>query len=248
MAYYFDDFNLPVQKTWPDDPGAVGDSAAESGRYWTGLWILKYKLNKDISEFPFSTAQDFSNALDWLRSDKIPDNYWRHPLCVWNSEPGHDFSRDQTTPLVVAMSLWASTHPEMDFKARLQRLHGVHKARFWKYQNADIASPANINLYRRGIENKSTLMGDVFLFADVAIQCHKVKSNPDWTGDILNLTLAVMQAEFLCPTEMSNRAKNYLKANCDVQRCWDFYYRDESGNTVEFADKIWRPIISKWLK
>lgn len=243
MIWNFDEHNLPVQAD-----GDGGDTAQRTGTYYAGLKIRE-KLNISNDEFKFTSDYNYQLAMTFL--EKLPGVYVRHPN-QWNAIS--DFSRDQQTPLVIAMGLWG------DYE-RLQRLFNNHKSRSFKYQNADFANPEHIGFYIRAFRNwywyPFLLLGDVFMLLNSIILIFK-GMDKDNVGDDINHTLSLLQARLSMPTPVSFlarivyrylRPKNYgnilLKESTPAQGAWSWYFRPDSG--ASSFNELYRPIIAKLM-
>jgi len=249
--FNFDKYGLIVQTN-----GDRGDTAARTGQYYVGLWIWKNIFNVDtLNLFPYSQPVDFKNALDKLEIE--PGIYVRHPDGTEAQEYVADpkrFSRDQQTPLVIAMGLYG-------FTTRLKRLQEKQAARFLrKYQNADYPSPEHWNFYRRAFrENCSFEMGDCFQLANSYLSCFNTYRNPD-SVDINNHVLALIQSSVISPTWASKRAVKVLtesypknngterfKTGSHILDALAFYHREESFGNEGFVD-LFTPIIDHFFK
>jgi hypothetical protein len=242
MIWNFDKNNLIVQSD-----GDGGDTAQRTGTYYFGL-IVRKRLNISNSEFAFKSY--FSSCLDLL--EKSPGEYVRHPD-QWNDTK--DFSRDQQTPLVVAMGEFKNE------RERLKRLFRRHSERFFKYQNADFASPEHIGFYIRAFRYWPLypfLFGsDFFMLFNSFILIFKGK-DPDNVGDDINHTLAILQARISMPTPVSfiarlvykflrpkNNGNLKLGESSPIQGAWSWYFRPESG--ASSFHELYRPIIKEMI-
>lgn len=202
---FIDEHGLVVHKI--DGKIDGGDSPQRTGTLWTALSCLE-------GEHPILDGFTYGkeNVEKVLKAIQIKPGVWiRHPNSCdpWHSDP-KEFSRDQQTPLVIALGFYRG-----EFQAAWQALadtEKAHRERWWKYQNRDWATVQQINYYHRAFNrNKSYWLGDNFLSMDARLQWSK-SSNPDDVGDHLNLQLALIQALRRKPTEVVKKAvKFYIK-------------------------------------
>jgi len=224
MNFYWDEFDLLVTKS-----GDAGDCAANMGRYHFGLQLCR--LNGiNVDHFPKNNYLDFKKALDFL--EVKPGIYRRHPA-QWNDP--NDFSRDQQTPIVLAMGAYG-------MNARLSDLYHAHKDRWWKYQNKDWANPNHINFYKRAFGQSPSSCGDLFLCGDSYFRVFD--KDPNSTANDLNHTCAILQALHFKPTSRAKEARDiYLKAK-NIMKSWESYHLGSSPDIHE----VFRPLIEKFLK
>ena len=191
----------------------------------------------------------------WIRHREAPHN-----------DPDN-FSRDQTTPLIIAMGLFS---PPM-FHFRIKNMFRAQTKRFLKYQNADFPSPNHLGYYFRALNIKWLwpfhLLADLFFIPSVLESCGLV---PRWKHetkrfvlptmddvDDRNLILGLMLAYFRQPTPISflcrkfyskfrkrNFGNSLLKETSPVQGAVSWYFRPETGANPEISDAF-RPIIAK---
>jgi hypothetical protein len=243
MIWNFDAFHLPVQKD-----GDGGDTAQRVGTYYFGI-----KIRKDLgflnSEYAFHNSQDFNKALGHL--EKQPGIFVRHPI-QWNEVS--DFSRDQQTPLVIAMGMYGEQRP------RLKRLFRSHASRFFRYQNKDVASPEHIGFYIRSLRiwmaYPLLVFSDLFMLLNSFILILKGLDKNN-VGDDINHTLAVLQARLMMPTPVSwlarmlyklrpnNFGNTKLGETNSIQGAWSWYFRPETG--ASSFHELYRPIIKKYF-
>lgn len=243
MIWNFDQYHLPVQAD-----GDGGDTAQRVGTYYIGLKVRE-NLGFLNHEYAFHAHRYFSYALTHLEIH--PGIFVRHPK-QWNYIT--DFSRDQQTPLVIAMGMYE------DEKPRLKRLFREHASRFFRYQNKDIASPEHIGFYIRGLRYYACypllVFSDLFMLLNSVILMVKGR-DPDNVGDDINHTLAVLQARLIMPTPVSFlarmlyklRPKNFgntqLGEISPIQGAWSWYFRPETG--ASSFHELYRPIIKEYF-
>lgn len=232
-----------------DDQGLIvqtdfdgGDCAARTGELYTGLC-----LNGATDE---QTFREFTNSVDLLEPNKdgILLRYNRPP---YNDPLNGDFStsRDQTVPMIIA----AGFYGKYGF---LKRLAIAQLKRFTLFQNKDICSPENIGQYIRAFAvyrkiyftpfYPILLLGDLFMLLSVIVRCVQGRKWDDVGDDILCIQ-SMLQATFVLPTPLSwLTRKIYAKFRpYGPYHAMEWYHRPESfGNPI---DKIYRPLIEKWL-
>lgn len=221
--------------------GDAGDSAQRLGMYHIALWVRSELLGLDNIGYGYSTPHDFTEALDKI--EVSAGIYIRHPK-QWNDP--RDFSRDQQTPLVIAMGLYG-------LNERLDRLYNAQSKRtLHKYQNKDIPTPEHWGFYARARrENRIYAVGDSFKFINSVLTCQKAK-DLDYCDEI-NHMLSLLQSAIILPTSMSRNAMNYYVRNRprslgskfesnNIMAAIYWYFRPESGGSVGFVD-LMRPII-----
>lgn len=235
---WFDKYGLIVQSD-----GDGGDSAQRLGFYYTAAFLhhpngSRYQDNR----------WKLMRALDTI--EVKPGTYIRNPV-RWN-DPG-DFSRDQQTPLVIAMGFF-----KMD--RRLFRMAKEHLKRFGKYQNGDYASPEHWGFYIRSLRlwylYPLLIMGDMFTLLNTLILCLFKGRDPDNVGDDLNHILSLVQSHFIMPTPVSFIAKRlyedfrpYNNGNAilgqpgAINGALSWYFRPSTNAPP--LDAVWRPLIDK---
>ena len=163
--------------------------------------------------------------------------YIRNPT---NYNDPNDFSRDQQTPLVIGMGYKNDTD-------RLKRLFKAHASRFFKYQNADIASPENVGQYFRALKWNFMypyfFLSDILMLGGVIVRLIQAR-DPDNVGDDLNLMLSLLQAKDNMATPWSFIARKIYKwfRPRGIQYALDHYFRPETGALP--MDDLYRPLIA----
>lgn len=170
---------------------------------------------------------------------------------VWHSDPKR-FSRDQQTPIVIAMGLYGD-------KERLWRLFRKHMFRLGKYQNADVMGPTHFAYYLRAFGWKWSypilLVTDLLMIIGVLIHCLQVKFDKDNVGNDLNQILALLQAKLSLPTPLSELARklyvklrphNYGSSDTvhPIQGALNWYFRPKGAPPM---DELYRPVIDKYF-
>jgi hypothetical protein len=200
--------------------GDGGDTAAETGRWFFWIWVLK-KIEYNFDLLPFSKQIDFENALNQLQVEHAV--FVRHPK-MWNDPK--DFSRDQTTPLVAAMGAYGIHDVLVD-------LCWKHIKRFGFYPNGDFASPEHWALYGRALGlwplipffylgeisvALAILKSPACLFLLVLspstyelinsfVRIYKGHKDFDDVGDDLNHVVCSLQSRLYCPTPITQLSK-----------------------------------------
>jgi hypothetical protein len=219
---YTDSNGLPVQMNMDG-----GDSAQRLG-------MIAVATAKGCS-MPNLPSYDKISLLE-----VAPGIYIRNPT-TWNNP--NDFSRDQQTSLVIGMGFKGD-------KERLKRLFKAHASRFFKYQNADIASPENIGQYFRGLEWNFTYpffwFSDLFMLGGVIIRCIQAR-DPNNVGDDLNLILSLLQAKDRMATPWSFLARKIYKwfRPFSIQYALDWYFRPET--LAAPMNELYHPLVASEL-
>jgi hypothetical protein len=246
--YYLDEYNLPVQAD-----GDRGDTASRVGIIGTAIAL--YEDWKDLPD-QIKNQFNFFNAVSDLNIGTLEKpSFVRHfdgstpykngtmPQ-VYVNNPNR-FSRDQHRPLVVALSYYSA---KQDL---LKNVIKEHIKRFGMYQNADIASPECVAVYLRAmnysyITYPLLVLGDLFTLGNILIRAYEYKKNNDNVGDIINLTVTVLQSITRKETFLSKFNRYLLNKFIPVQKAWDHYFREDSGANP--LNELYKPIISKHIE
>lgn len=254
-----DRFGLIVQQ---NDDG--GDCAANTGTLYAAFAAQELLGIKNDHEMNKTTT--FMLMLNQL--EKYTGVWTRH-----RAEPFNDpktFSRDQTTPLIVAMGLFRSSLFHQRIKTMLQK----QVKRFLKYQNNDFPAPNHLGYFFRALDIKWLwpyhLIADLFFIPSVLESCgivprwkHETKRFvwPDGNDvDDRNLILGLMLSYFRQPTPISwlcrvtyskFRKQNFgnalLNEKSKVMGSLSWYFREQSGGNPFIAEQL-RPIIERIFK
>jgi hypothetical protein len=239
----FDKHHLIVQ---PNGDG--GDTAQRTGMYYYLLWVWE-QMGLSILGWPLPLPEDFERALRKLEINET-GIFIRHPD-MWNSPS--DFSRDQQTPLIIAMGAYKSYD-------RLERMFATHTVRFGKYQNFDFSSPESLGFYIRAFRLKWAypilFIGDLFMLLNSLILCFFHGKDLNFSDD-QNHILAILQAIYSMPTPISRAARylyvkfrpiNFgvtkLNEKSPVMGALAWYHNPRHNGIQEFVD-LWRPVIEK---
>lgn len=217
-AYYYemvqpyrDRFGLITQK---DESMDGGDAAHRTGIFYYGLY-LRFEKNKDELK---NIKTRFLHDLKKLR--KGPGRYVRHPDShKWYSNP-NNFSRDQNTPLVIALGAFGET---AEINANLGQVIESYsfypnKLRNWTnaekvlpYDFRDVAPPSDWGMYIRALNE--TNYYHLLYFTDLQLLGNALTRmvisfyDPKDTSDDINYTLLLLQADRVMPTFISKLAK-----------------------------------------
>lgn len=190
--YNVDSQNMITQSDAKKDGG---DTANRIGIFYYMAKILgltKDFLGRDLDE-------GFEASLKALEIQ--PGIYIRHPTQVSIFNVPEHFSRDQQTPISIAMSAYKSQ------LERLTRLANNHFKRFGKYQNTDISGPQHWGFYSRRSNNyimyPYLILSDIGLVGDSIVRVIKRKNDPSDTSDDLDHSIAIIQAYEVMPTPLS---------------------------------------------
>lgn len=229
--WHFDNLGLLVQKD-----GDGGDTAQRTGMYYLGRFLTTQGGER------FLLYPEFDEKLSYLEYGES-GNFRRHPQ-QWNALD--DFSRDQQTPLVIAMGIFG-------FTKRLGRMFWNHVKRFGKYQNKDFASPEHWGYYVRAFKSRwlypYLLLSDIWMLGGTLVRLYKASKDFDDVGDDLNCILALLQSELVMPTPAS-KLTTYLykkyRAFGGPQYALDRYFREETGANP--INELYKPIIDRYFR
>lgn len=164
----------------------------------------------------------------------------RHPY-QWNETS--DFSRDQQTPIVIAMGF-------LGMIEQLDRMFSATVDRYFRCQNADINSPEHIGHFLRSKPKLwfwfFLLFSDIFMLLNSIILCFKGLDKNN-VGDDLNHVCSLIQARLRLPTPVSFMARKIYAwfRPGGPQRAFDHYFRPETGANP--INEIYRPLIQKYI-
>lgn len=247
-AYYFqmvepyrDKFGL-ITQTDPSMDG--GDAAHRTGVFYYGMY-LQYKNNpEDLKKVKTSFLADFNK----LRVG--PGQYVRHPdSTMWYSNP-ENFSRDQTTPLVIALGAFQET---TELTANFKKLIDSHsfypnKLKNWTneekifpFDYRDIAGPSDWGMYIRALKKQeyypALYLTDWQLFGNALTRIVISHFDDHDASDDINYTLLLLQAKETRPTFISDltlwlythfRKVNPFTKKIDNQNgvasAWEYYF------------------------
>lgn len=128
LSFAYDDHGLIVRKTNLDG----GDSAASEARFFIGLYLRKH-----LAVSPGKA--DLSTSLNLLQIEK--GVFVRNPTHYNNPK---DFSRDQTTPLLVELGFFGN-------KNLVQIMLKKQISNYFRFQNGDIGTFEDLNVYIRSL-------------------------------------------------------------------------------------------------
>lgn len=245
-----------MTKKWSDyiDENGIMGHRLEDGRLEFGDGAQRtgmLLIGKLFSPPTFAPSPGNTVILDYLEIE--PGVYVRHRKSTeaWHSDPG-EFSRDQQTPLVIAMGLYGD-------KSRLWRLFRKHMFRLGKYQNADVMGPTHFSYYLRAFgwswSYPILLLTDLAMVIGVLIRCWQASRDKDDVGDDLNQILALLQAKLSLPTPLSELARKlYVKLRPHnygssetihpIQGALNWYFRHPGAPPM---DELYRPVIDKYF-
>ena len=233
---YHDENGLIVQR---DMDG--GDSAGREGDYWFAKALidprsdLMFVTNKELTFSEVLTLLQVSPGV-FVRNPRHnpttpPDKSWNDPT---------DFSRDQATPLIIAMGA------NKEYKVLRSMLWQQIK-RFTLFQNKDLAGPQDWGHYIRAFNAwylyPILLVGDIFMLTNSVIRC--IVGNDENTSDDINHTISLLQAQHSLPTPISWLSRKIYKwfRKGGVQNAWDHYFKPESGANP--FNEIFNKLISE---
>ena len=199
-----------------------GDTAQREGWYWFGVWIRQHVLE---DPWPVQRKLTFQQVLELLEPGR-DGVFYRHPrLKPWNDpfDKGFGFSRDQMVPLVAAMGVWGE-HAALRrlWNALPQDPVGGTKHTFngeWlsvpligkAVHTGDLVVRSTINHFRRAwnedpmpASDGNGPDGESDLFENSALRVG-LATDPDNTGDDLNLIVMLLLATLRFPSQCDRR-------------------------------------------
>jgi len=208
LNFYYDSSGLIVQE---NNDG--GDTAGREGDYWFYQGLVG-------SPTPATAAvnkQEFSRVLNLLQQS--PGVFVRNPNQPSYNIPS-DFSRDQATPLMLAMGIYEIYSP--------YKLMMLNVLKNWcRFPNGDLVSPEDLSIVIRSFNSwylyPILLVGDLFTLGESIITCFASKTN---TSDDINHTLILLQSQYKFATPISYLARKIYKwfRPGGIQAAWDEYF------------------------
>lgn len=220
LDFKFDSNGLIIQRD-----GDGGDTAGREGDFW---------FYAGLKSGSFITDRKFKDVLFDLQVDA--GVFVRNPIQY--NDP-NDFSRDQTTPLILAMG-------EMKEYNLLKLLFKNQIKNFFRFQNGDIGLFEDLGYYIRAFNSwyayPLLLLGDTQMLVNSLIRVAK-GFDRDNVSDDINHTLALIQAQNHYPTIISYLARKIYKlVPGGIQSRWDHYFRPET-NANPF-NELYRELIT----
>lgn len=264
MEYYYqmvepfrDKFGLITQKDFDG-----GDSAHRTGLFYLGLY-LNYK---DDGQVLVEIKKDFDKDLAKLEYRK--GHFVRHPdESKWYSNP-KNFSRDQTTPLIVALGAFGEKENVRENMDQLIGTFGFYpnslknwtnKEKVFPLDYRDFAGMSDWGAYVRALDLKWAypylLISDAQLLGSSVIRVWFSHVDQDDSSDDLNLTTHLIQSELNMPTPLSKLAKFIYKTKIinrshpdtsPIHSYWKYYFSHEAHNRPPI-DKLFYCPIEKYL-
>lgn len=254
---YRDKFNLITQKDFDG-----GDSAHRTGLFYLGLY-LNYK---DDSKVIVQIKKDFEKDLSKLEYKK--GHFVRNPdPDQWYSNP-KNFSRDQTTPLIVALGVLDKKDIVFENMIQLIETFGFYpnslknwtnKQKVFPLDFRDFAGLSDWGAYIRALDWKWAypylLISDTQLLGSTIIRLWFSHVDQDDSSDDLNLTVHLIQSDLNMPTPLSKLAKwvykqkvinrSHDKTN-PIHSYWQYYFSHEAHNRPPI-DEVFRCPIQKYF-
>lgn len=217
-AYYYemvqpyrDRFGLITQK---DEYMDGGDAAHRTAIFYYGLYLLFEKNENELKNIKAHFLQDLKK----LRNG--PGRYVRHPDTEkWYSNP-NNFSRDQNTPLIIALGAFGET---AEITANLGQIidsfnfypnklkNWTNEEKVFPYDFRDLAPPSDWGMYIRALNEKN--YNHLLYFTDLQLLGNALTRivisyyDPKDTSDDINYTLQLLQADRVMPTFISKFSK-----------------------------------------
>lgn len=213
-------------------PGSIGDSCAETFRYYH---LLNFVCGEDTE-----TELIVRRIYLEIKTDK---GYLRHPTAPmgWRED---DFSGDQALPLLICLGACKQYGPVKE----------VIERNNWKYGNGDFVHPS----YRAAVaraNGKTSLFWDSFIYAQALSMKHfpyrwndgakTVERVENSSCDFINFIHLILQAEKVGHTYFSRKAKEVFTADFIMKKVVE-YYAPEPRNSflVELYDDAVRKTFS----
>lgn len=259
-AYYYqmvepfrDKWGLITQKDFDG-----GDASHRTGLFYLGLY-LNYQDDDNVVKI---IKKDFLKDLKKLKVDE--GTFIRHPdPNMWYSNPGN-FSRDQTTPLIVALGVFGEKD---EIKANFKNLiynYGFYPNTLKNWTNQkkvfpldfqDFAAFSDYGAYIRALDYKFLypvlMLTDAQLLGSSLIRVLIAQLDQDDSSDDINFSVHLIQSELNMPTPLSKLAKwiyrnklvnqEYKKEN-PVYSYWKYYFRHNGHNRPPIDELFKCPI------
>lgn len=215
----FDQYGF-IRMEQTDFPGSVGDSAAETGRFWT-LLMFVIGTNAHPNLQPFVTKKGIL----------------RHPESPWRED---DTSGDQVSPLLAATSILQPIVAD-------QILNHIYDAKY-RTGNGNLISPGLFAMMRRCRNLKMLWISDLAivgqaLLMKLPVRWSDSKKALEWVGnssaDYLNFINFLVHAEskknsswpcwlakkLISKKKMVERVKSYYEPEPNCDQILDLYAR-----------------------
>jgi hypothetical protein len=214
--------------------GDGGDTAQREGFVWFGLYVRRNKLRLPDPDY-VDLRLTFPETMRLLEVGES-GLFRRHP--TQHNEPS-DFSRDQQTPIVAAMGVWALRQP-------LERLWAATVKRGRVCQNGDAVGADHYNLFQRarGPELEIDPLGELQLRGMLG---SFLTRKPGDVSDDLNNIVSLALASLVSPTRTSRLAtKEYLSGRPHTCGSYlDQYYAKPHPKSIDV--KLQEQDISAWI-
>ena len=252
---YRDKFGLITQKDFDG-----GDASHRTGLFYLGLYLnYKEDENKVIA-----IQKRFEEDLKKIEYKK--GHFVRHPdPTKWYSNP-KNFSRDQTTPLIVALGFLNKKDSVYENMIQLIESFGFYpnilknwtnKEKVFPLDYRDFAGLSDWGAYIRALEWKWAypylLISDTQLFGSSLIRLWFSHVDQDDSSDDLNLTIHLIQSDLVMPTPLSKLSKWIYKKKLvnrshnqtnSIHSYWEYYFSHIDHNRPPI-DKVFKCPIEK---
>ena len=219
-AYYYE-----MVKPYRDSFGLItqhdfdgGDTAHRTGLFYLGLY-LNYKDNPKAI---IKIKEYFKNDLGKIEYDT--GKFVRHPdKNMWYSNP-KNFSRDQNTPLIVALGFFEEKESIRGNLSQLIKGYGFYPNILKNWTNKekvipldyrDFAGMSDWGSYIRALDNKSLypllLVSDTQLLGSSIIRFSLSYLDQDDSSDDINFSVHLIQSQLVMPTPLSKLASWFYK-------------------------------------
>lgn len=242
----FDQFGfLESEKDPEGDPGRIGDSTAETFR-WYGLAATAYFL--DALPIPDNIADHVASLYQRIHTDA---GYLRHPLAPVKDAKGKnwrepDFSDDQAIALLMGLDAWGLHELGSELVTSIQNAGG-------KTGNGDYVHPTFIASGLRFADHPSNFCDFSILSQGLAMKYFPLHWNDgkwqkrEWpvelasesTTDFLNWTHLIFQAERHGHTWITERARSIFTEDQIMEKINSYYAKEP--NPLILA--MYRPVV-----
>lgn len=222
---------IELEKDPEGSPGRIGDSCAETFRYYHLKFFVDHINHLNTSEY----EKDRENVAKAYTILKTPTGYLRHPNVPldWREK---DFAADQGIPMYLC--LWAYDLP---FQGSEMESHFQEAG--WRTGNGDLLPPTFFVARERSrtrpfVSWDLSLWGQALAFRYLPFRWSDDK-NKKWyeriertsasSADWLNFLHLLIQCEYRGHTWASRRAKNTLSVERFINKIVA-YYQDEPNN------------------
>lgn len=254
---YRDKWGMITQKDFDG-----GDASHRTGLFYLGLYLNYQDDTNTVKIIKKSFLKDLNKI------KKETGVFIRHPdKSKWYSSP-ENFSRDQTTPLIVALGLMGEKE---EVKANLKnvlRNYGFYPNTLKNWTNQkkvfpldfqDFAAMSDYASYIRALDYPLLypvlMIADSQLLGSAVIRVIMSHLDQDDSSDDINFTTHLLQSEIVMPTPLSKLAKwiykhklvNYeYPKSTPIFSYWNYYFQHVGHNRPPI-DEIFKCPINYYI-